>query len=269
MLIEILNYPFFQRAIITGLLLSVSCAILGVFLILRRMALIGDGISHIAFSGIILGLFLNIYPFEIAIIFTLIFSMLIVVIKEKFKIKNDVALGIVFTIAMALGITLLSVSENINIDIHYFLFGSIISVTQEDVIYSMILFAIVITFVLSNYKQLFYVCFDETNAMISGINAKLLNILLVALTAILTIVSIKIIGVLLVSSFLIIPAATAILLSDSFRKTLVYSSAFASLAVISGLFLSYLLDVSSGGLIVLMSGLYFLITGLVKNFVKN
>ncbi|MEM4368490.1 MAG: metal ABC transporter permease [Candidatus Anstonellales archaeon] len=267
-LFEILQYGFFQRALISGILLGISCALLGIFLILRRMTLIGDGISHIAFAGIVLGMFLNLFAFEVSVIFTILCTLLIVYLKEKFSIKNDVALGIVFTLAMAIGIILLSASKGFSSDVHYFLFGSITSVNETDLTYSFIIFLTVLGFIISNYKNLFYICFDETGAKISGINVTFLNNALLVLTAILVIISIKIIGVLLVSSLLIIPAATAILISDSFKKSLLYSSLLSVFAVITGLFVSYLLDMSSGGIIVLVSGIYFLIFGILKNYLK-
>jgi glycosyltransferase involved in cell wall biosynthesis len=176
-MLELLQYSFMQKALLAGSVISITCALLGVFLILRRMALIGDGFSHIAFGGVACGLFASKifdfieekYAFFIALIFSVISALGIVKLREYAKVYGDVSIGIVFSFALALGVILISLAHGFSVDLHSFLFGNIISITDEDVYLAMALGGIVFVLLALYQKELMYLSFDEVSAKVAGI----------------------------------------------------------------------------------------------------
>lgn len=256
-MLEILQYGFMQKALLAGSVIAVTCALLGVFLILKRMALIGDGFSHIAFGGVALGLFVGVVPFGIALLFSIVAALGIVKLREWARVYGDVSIGIVFSFALALGVILISLAHGFSVDLHYFLFGNIVSITDEDVTFALGLGTVVFLLLLLYNKELMYISFDEVSARVSGVPVKRLNTLLIVLTAVVVVISIRIVGILLISSFLIIPPAAALQVSRSFRQTLLLAALFGLVSIISGLFLSFWFDIASGGSIVMMSIVIF------------
>lgn len=261
---EILNYSFMQNALIAGSIIAITTAILGVFLILRKMALIGDGLSHVAFGGVALGLFLNYFPFFITLIFSILSAFTIVKLREWAKIYGDVSIGIVFSFALALGVILISLANGFSVDLHYFLFGNIVTVTTEDVLISFFLGAITLLLLIIYNKELMYICFDETSARVSGVPVSKLNTLLIVLTAVVVVMAIRIVGIILISSFLIIPPAAALQISRSFKETLILSSLFSLVSIVVGLMLSYWFDLASGGAVVMVSIFLFVLSFAAK-----
>ncbi len=260
-MLEILQYSFMQKALFAGSIISITCSLLGVFLILRRMALIGDGLSHIAFGGVAVGLFTSKifdfieekYAFVIALIFSILASLGIVKLREFAKVYGDVSIGIVFSFALALGVILISLAHGFSVDLHSFLFGNIISITEEDVLLALILGGAVFTLLALYQKELMYLSFDEVSAKVAGIPVSKLNTLLIVLTSIMVVISIRIVGILLISSFLIIPPAAALQVSRSFKQTLLLSGFFGFVSLILGLISSYYFDLASGGAVVMSS----------------
>ncbi len=264
MMLEILSYGFMQKALLAGSVIAITTALVGVFLILRRMALIGDGLSHIAFGGVALGLFLNYMPFGVALLFSVASALAIVKLRDWTKVYGDVSIGIVFSFALALGVVLISLAHGFSVDLHYFLFGNIVSITMEDVYMALGLGAAVAALLITHSKELMYMCFDETSARVSGVPVKKLNALLIVLTAIVVVISIRIVGIILISSFLIIPPAAALQISRSFRQTMILSALFGLISLISGLLLSFWFDLASGGAIVMVSVVLFGLSFIVK-----
>lgn len=264
MMLEILTYGFMQKALLAGSVIAVTTALVGVFLILRRMALIGDGLSHIAFGGVALGLFLNYMPFGVALLFSVASALAIVKLRDLTRVYGDVSIGIVFSFALALGVILISLANGFTVDLHYFLFGNIVSITTEDVYMALGLGAAAAAVLLVYSKELMYMCFDETSARVSGVPVEKLNALLIVLTAIVVVISIRIVGIILISSFLIIPPAAALQVSRSFRQTLALSALFGLISLISGLFLSFWLDLASGGAIIMVSVVLFALAFIAK-----
>jgi len=269
-MLELLSYGFMQRALVAGAIVALASSLLGVFLILRRMALIGDGFSHIALGGIALGLFLNTFAespvFLVALGFSALSALAIVKLKESAGVHGDVSIGIVFSFALALGVVLISLAHGFSVDLHYFLFGNIISVSMEDVAIASTIGLLVLGLLLVHSKELMYICFDEISARVSGVDVSRLNTMLIVLTAITVVMSIRIVGILLISSFLIIPPAAALQVSRSFRGTLALSAAFGLASLISGLALSFIFDLASGGAVVLSSIGIFVIAWLLRRY---
>lgn len=257
-MIEILSYTFMQKAFISGIVIAIACSLLGMFLVLRKFSLIGDGIAHISFGGVATGLLFNITPFIGALLFGLIGSFGILKLKEKSHLHGDTAIGIVSHASLGIGIFIASIASGFNVDILSYLFGSILSIKTTELVLSVILALTVISFILIYYKDLFYISFDEESAKVSGIKVDFLNSMLIILTAITIVCSMNIVGLMLASSLIILPSASALQIKTSFKKTLVYSVLISVLSVVSGLVVAYYYDFAVSGTIVMINALVFL-----------
>ena len=261
---EMLTYNFMQRAFISGIFIAIACSLLGTFLVLRRYALIGDGIAHISFGGIALGLLFKINPFFSALIFSLIGSISIINIKEKLRLYGDTSIGIVSHASLGIGIFIASAAQGFNVDIMSYLFGSILVISYFEMIISIILALVVILIIILFYNDLFALTFDENTAKTLGINVNFLNYLLITLTAITIVNSMRIVGLLLASALIILPAASSLMLKKNFKQSLFYSALFGLFSVLIGLLIAYFFDIAASGSIVLTSTIIFLIISLYK-----
>ncbi|MFT4303980.1 MAG: metal ABC transporter permease [Candidatus Woesearchaeota archaeon] len=267
-MIEILSYGFMQRAFIVGILIAIACSLLGIFLVLRRFSLIGDGIAHISFGGVATGLLFNFVPFISALLFGLIGSLGILKLKEKSNIHGDTAIGIVSHASLGIGIFIISMASGFNVDILSYLFGSILSVSTTELYLSVFLAITVIIFILVFNKELFYISFDEESAKISGINVNFLNTMLIILTAITIVSAMNIVGLMLASALIILPAASALQLKTSFKKTTFSSIIISVLTVILGLIIAYYFDFAVSGTIILFNALIFILILLYQNVIN-
>ena len=267
-MIEILQFEFMQNALITGTLIAIICAILGVFLVLRRYALIGDGLAHLSFGGVAAGLIFGIKPVLAAAIFSALGALGILKLVEKAKIHGDAAIGILSQTSLGLGIFIISITQGVNVDIMSYLFGSILAITWTETITAIILAIITILFVTMNYKALLAMTFDEDAAKIAGINTKTLNTMLMILTAIVIALSMRITGLLLISALIIIPPVIATKIAKSFKQTIIISIIISAISVITGIMLSYYLDAATSGTIILTTFTILAIT-LITNKIKE
>jgi zinc transport system permease protein len=183
-LLHLLNYEFIQRAYLAGSFIAVLCAILGLFLVLRKLSLIGDGLSHVSFGAIALGLFLGFYPFYVAIPLVIMASYLVLKLTEKARIYGDAAIGIVSAVGIAGGVLLASLSNGFNVDLFSYLFGNILAISSQEVLLSVGLSVVILLVIIFLYNDLFSTTFDEQFAKITGINTKRINVALMFLTAI-------------------------------------------------------------------------------------
>ena len=244
--------------------MSVACAVLGVFLILRQDSMIGHGISHVTFAGVALGLMLNLMPLITALIVAVVTGLIIMLIKEKSGLYGDTTIAIFSSLGFALGILLVTFSKNFNVDLFSYLFGEILAIEAFEVWLSVALAIAVVVIVISNYHRFMYMTFDRESAKVSGIKVNQLDILFTVLTAITVVLGMKIVGILLVSSLLVIPAAAGLQLAVNFRQAIFVSALAALISVTAGLFLSFYLDLPSSGTIVVLSFLLFLFAFGVK-----
>jgi zinc transport system permease protein len=265
-LISLLQYSFIQKAFIAGAFVAVVCSILGVFLVLRRMSLIGDGLSHVSFGAIALGLFFGIYPFYIAIPLVMLASIFILKINEKAKVYGDAAIGIVSSVGIAGGVMLASLSKGFNVDLFSYLFGNILAISDAEVIISVCLSGLVLLVIYFFYWDLFSATFDEEYAKTNGIKTNFLNTLLALLTSITVVLSVKTVGVMLVSALLIIPAVTALQIAKTFKGTLIITAVISLSSVLIGILLSFVLDLPAGATIVLVNASFFGIALIYKKF---
>lgn len=263
-ILNFLQYSFIQKAFFAGSFVAIVCSVLGLFLVLRKMSLIGDGLSHVSFGAIALGLFFGIFPFYIAVPIVMIASILILKISEKTKIYGDSAIGIVSAVGIAGGVILASVSNGFNVDLFSYLFGSILAISNTEVILSIILSLVVLIVIYFFYWDLFSATFDEEYAKTTGIKTNSINILLTLLTAITVVLSVKMVGIMLVSALLILPAVTALQFAKSFKMTMIIGIIVSLISVLLGITLSFFLDLPTGATIVIINALFFTLAFLYK-----
>lgn len=260
LLIEPLQYGFMQRSLIIAILVGIICAVVGSYLMVQRLALLGDAISHSVLPGLAIAFILNANIFIGAFIAGILSTLLINIIRTYSRIKEDAAMGIVFSAFFALGVTLITLVQKDNkIDLNHFLFGNILGVTIEDVRDTFIIALIILTVVALIYKELLFYTFDPLGAEAAGLPVNKLNLGLMGLIALTIVASLKAVGVILVLSLLITPAATAYLLVEQLHKVMFLGVGIGIFSSISGMYLSYFYNLPSGPAIVLVTfGLFVL-----------
>jgi len=251
--IEFLNYGFVQRAVIAGSFISVLCSILGMFLVLRRLSLIGDGLAHVTFGGVALGLLFKVYPLYASIPVVLLGGYGILKLMERARLYGDAAIGIISAAGIAVGVLIASIAGGFNVDLFSYLFGNILAVSREEVILSAVMSLTVLAIIGLFYHELISVTFDEDLAKVSGIKTKAVNTLLVMLTAVTVVLAMRLVGVMLVSALLILPAVSAFQAARSFKSAILLSSFFGILSVLAGIFISFSWNLSAGATIVLLN----------------
>ena len=256
-MIEFLSYEFGRRALLAGLIVGVGCAVLAFFVVLRRMAFVGVGISHAALGGVALGVLIGVNPVLAALGFSVAVAWLIGLTGGRGRLSEETAIGIFFPTAMALGVALMAGTPDYRQSLLAYLFGNILLVRQGDLILAAVLVGSVLTVTLLLFKELLFISVDEETARAAGLPATRLRYLLLTLIAITIVSAIKVVGIVLVSAFLVIPAATAQLVAPSMRAMLLLSVAFALLAVVGGLWISWLANLPSGAAIVLVAAALF------------
>ncbi|HLG36745.1 MAG TPA: metal ABC transporter permease [Nitrososphaera sp.] len=264
MVLEILQAAFMQRALITGIAVAIICSAVGLFLVLRRHSLFGDALAHLAFGGIAVGLFTNIYPIWTAVIVSVLAALGMTKLRQSTNIPPDATVAVLLSSGLALGIVLVSLSGGFNVDLFSFLFGSILLVSQEELFMILALSGAIMAVLLALYKKFMYITFDEEQAKVSGLQVSKLNYLFIVLASVAVIASIRLVGILLISSLIVIPNITAIMLGKGFRKTAAISGAIAVVGVVAGILLSYVANIATGGTIVLVLVVIFLATLAVK-----
>jgi zinc transport system permease protein len=265
MLFDIIQYGFMQRALISAIAISIICSIVGLFLVLKRHSLFGDAIAHVAFGGITLGLFVGIYPLWTAYIVAILSAVGVNKLRESTKIPPDSSIAVLLTSGLAIGVILISISGGFTVNLFSFLFGNILLVSNDDVVMILITAAIVIPVIYIFYKKLVLIIFDEKQAKVSGLNVTWINTLFIILASITIIASIRLVGVLLISSLIVIPNITALMLGKGFKKTVFISIGISILSVVFGIIISYLVNLAPSGTIVLTMVCIFLVTIIVKN----
>jgi manganese/iron transport system permease protein len=259
-LIEPLQYGFMQRSLVIAIIVGLLCAVVGSYLMVQRLALLGDAISHSVLPGLAIAFLVGANIFVGAFIAGVVSTLLIAWIRTRSPIKEDAAMGIVFSAFFALGITLITTIQKQNkIDLNHFLFGNILGVTPDDVRDTAIIAAVVLIVILLLYKELLFYTFDPLGAQAAGLPVNQLNFGLMLLIALTIVASMKAVGVILVLSLLITPGATAYLLVTRLHQVMILGAAIGIISSISGMYLSYFYNLPSGPAIVLVvSGLFAL-----------
>ncbi len=258
-----LHYAFMQNALLVSVFISILCPCIGVFLVLRRYSMIGDTLSHASLAGITIGLLFDQSPVLGAFVFTSVCGALIEFLRSYFKKYTDLILAIVLSLSVGTAITIIS-SGKLHANADSFLFGSILTVTRTDTYMVMILSFISVLALIFLYHQMIYIAYDEEAAKVAKVKVRRINYVFSILVASAIAVSIRIVGVLVLSSMIALPVATALQFGRGFRVTLLLSVLFSVIDIMSGLFFSYYLNVAPGGFTALVSVAVLVAVLLVK-----
>ncbi|MGD1074681.1 MAG: metal ABC transporter permease [Thermodesulfovibrionales bacterium] len=255
---EFFSYGFIQRAVLAGSCVALLCSLLGVLLVLRRLSLIGDGLAHVTFGSVALGLVLRLHPLFVSLPVVMASSFAILKLVEKARLFGDAAIGIVSAVGIACGVILASAAGGFNIDLFSYLFGNILSISSTEVMISIAVSVLALLIIICFYNDLLSVSFDEELAKTSGIDTARINTLLVLSTAVTVVLAMKVVGIMLTSALLILPAVTSLQVARGFKNTMVLASVTAVISVISGICISFLLNLPSGAMVVVMNFIFFL-----------
>ncbi|WP_127793222.1 metal ABC transporter permease [Agromyces sp. LHK192] len=256
LLLEPLQYEFMVRALATTVIAAIVCAVLSCWLVLVGWSLMGDAVSHAVLPGVVLAYIVG-APFAIgALVFGFLAVALIGLIRGTSRVKEDAAIGIVFTTLFALGLVLISVTPS-QTDLNHIIFGNILGVSVADLVQVAVLAAVAFTVLIVKRRDLTLYAFDPTHAFAIGLSPRFLGALLLAVLALTAVVALQVVGVVLVVAMLIIPGATAYLLTDRFGRMLLIAPAISAVSSVVGIYLSYWIDAASGGLVVVVQGVVF------------
>ncbi len=256
-LINIFQIPFMQKALVAGAALGIVLPFLGVFVTLRKMSFFGDGIAHAALLGVALGVVTGVSPFLAALLIGVVFGTLIYFLERKTNISSDALIGVLFSGALALGLILMSFHRGYQPELLSFLFGNILSVSIGDA-QMMVIFSILITGVLIwLLRKLTLIALDKETAKLYKIRTEILDLFFYILLSLTIVLGVKLVGIILVSALLIVPPTIVKMFSSSFKGLIVGSIVTGEFFIISGLILSYFLDVPSGAVIILLGTVFF------------
>ena len=253
MVLEILEMAFMQRALVSAVTVAVICSLVGLFLVLRRQSLFGDAISHMAFGGIAVGLFVQMAPLWTALVVSILGALGITKLRQSARISPDASIAVLLSSGIALGTVLISLSGGFSVDLFSFLFGSILLVSTEDTYMILGLAAVILVTMTVLYRKLMYIAFNEEQAKVSGLSVTMLNYLFIIIASTTVIASIRLVGILLISSLIVIPNIAAMMLGKSFKKTILASISISVSSVITGIFISYYANLAPGGTIVMVT----------------
>ncbi len=265
---EILSYSFIQKALVVGILIAISSAILGIFLVLKKYSMIGDGLSHVGFFAVALALILNQSTILISIPIVVTSSLIIKYLTKKGDLDGDAAIAMISSSAMALAIFIISITKGMNADINSYLFGSILAINNLELILSIVLSIIVIISIVFLYNKFFAITYDEEFCKAIGIKVDRYNNILLILTSIVIVLGIKILGSLLISSLIIFPVISALRVSKSFKNTILIAILISIISVILGIFVSGMANVPTGATIVLVNLAIYIILSIIKTIRK-
>ncbi|GGB36012.1 manganese transport system membrane protein MntC [Lentibacillus populi] len=255
----IMHYEFLEKALLTSVMVGIICGVIGCFIVLRGMALMGDAISHAVLPGVAVSYFLGINFFFGAVFTGVLTAIGIGYISQNSRIKNDSSIGIVFSAAFALGIILITLMKS-STDLYHILFGNVLAVRSSDMWMTLIIGLIVLVSVYVFYKELLVTSFDPTMAQAYGLPTKLIHYFLMTLLTMVTVASLQTVGIILVVAMLITPASTAYLLTNRLSTMIFLSAGFGTIASVIGLYISYKANLASGATIVLVAATMFVVT---------
>jgi zinc transport system permease protein len=272
MITGILQYEFLQNAFLAGIIIGAIAPLLGVFIVVRRLSLIADALSHVTLAGIAASLFLGKYspfflglnPMYMGMAFSVGGAVLIEKLRTVYKHYQELAIPIILSGGIGLGVIFISLADGFNTDLFSYLFGSVSAVSRTDLWTIIVISILVVLTIVLIYKELFLLSFDEEYAKATGIAAKSIHFIFIVMVALVIAASMRIVGILLVSSLMTLPVAASIRIARGFKQTIFFSVIFGEASVLGGLFLSYYLDLAPGGTIVMIAVFILVITVLLK-----
>ena len=263
-MLELLSYDFMQRSLLAAAIVGGLCSCIGVFVVLRGLSFVGAGTSHAAFAGVTLGYLIGWSPLALAIMFGLATVWITGWVEEKGRMKLDVSIGILYTATMALAILFIGLMKSYNAEVYGYLFGSVLSVTGEELGVIGGLAILVLGLIIAFSKELYFIAFDQEMAEASGIPARRIFFLLLTLVGLTVVIALKTVGAILVFAMILIPASTAYQLTHSLKTLTVYSVIIGVGTSLGGVMLSAAWDVPSGPAIVLLATAVFFVALLVS-----
>lgn len=276
MLTHLIEIDFLRYTVYTGLLIGIIAPLLGAFLVVRRLSLLADALSHVTLAGIAFGLLLEkifilpaMTPFISGMSYSVVGAMLIEKLRSIYKSYEEIGIPIILSTGIGLTVIFISLANGFNTDLFNYLFGSISAISRADFLLVFIISIIVITLIILFYKELVTLSFDEEHAIVSGIRAKSIHLLFIILTALVIAASIRIVGVLLVSALMTLPVAAAMRFAKSFKQLILFAIIFAEISVILGLVFGYYLRIPPGGTIVMVAVVILLIAIGYKRIVRK
>lgn len=268
MFADMFSYQFIVRTLIAGSLISLCASLLGVTLVLKRFSMIGDGLSHVGFGALAIALALNLSPLVVSLPVTVLAAFLLLRISSSGKIKGDAAIALISSSALAIGITVTTLTSGLNTDVYSFLFGSILSMSKVDVYISVTLSFTVLFLYLIFFNQIFAVTFDENFARACGIKAERYNMLTAILTALTVVIGMRLMGAMMISSLIIFPALTSMRVFKSYKKTVLSSVILSVICFFTGIFISFATGTPTGATIVLVNLTAFIIFSVIGKLLK-
>lgn len=273
----ITEVQFIQRGILAGLLVGLICPFIGSFLVVRRLSMISEALSHVTLAGVGFGLLLTnmfllfawLNPLYIGMLFAIIGALFVDRLRHVYREYQELSIPIVLSAGVGVGVLLMSASNGLNTNLLHFLFGSIVSVTRADLIFIMLTSMLVISIALLFYKEMFSISFDEEFARTSGIPNKWINLLFIILVALTISIAMRVVGILLVSSLITVPVATSLRIAKSFKEVIIYAIIFAEVAMISGIVFGYYLGIATGGMVIVIAILQLLIVLTIQKVKTN
>ncbi len=261
---ELFAYDFMQRSLLAAAMVGGLCSVIGVFVVLRGLAFVGAGTAHAAFAGVALGYLIGWSPLGLAILFGLATVWITGWVEEKGRMKLDVSIGILYTTTMALAILFIGLMKTYNAEVYGYLFGSVLSVTSDELRVIGGLSVLVLGLIVLFSKELYFIAFDQEMAEASGVPARRIFFLLLTLVGLTVVVSLKTVGAILVFAMVLIPASTAYQLTSSLRTLTLYSIVIGVTTAVAGVVISATWDVPSGPAIVLLATTVFFISVLLS-----
>ena len=250
-LVEMLSYSFMTRALLVGIPVSLCAALLGVCLVLKRYSMIGDGLSHVAFGAMAIAASAGLAPLPVAVPTVMVSAFLLLRFKNSEGAGGDAAIAMISTVSLAVGVIAVSLNKGLNTDVNSYMFGSVYSITSEDVGISLALSALVAILFLIFYPRIFSVTFDESFAAATGLRVALYNTVIALLTAVTVVLGMRLMGTLLISALIVFPSLSAMRVSRSFRSLVLLAALISVICFVTGIVLSYVIGLPPGGSIVL------------------
>ena len=264
LLSELFSYSFLVRGLVVGSLVALCAALLGVSLVLKRYSMIGDGLSHVGFGALSVAMALNMAPLAVAVPVVVLAAFLLLRISQNSRLGGDSAIALIASASLAAGVIVTSLTSGLNADVYSYMFGSILAMSEGDVLLSLVLAAVVLILFIVFYNRIFAITFDESFARATGTQVSRYNMLLALLTALTVVIGMRIMGTMLISGLIIFPALTAMRLCRSFKSVVITAAVLSVSAFFLGMVASYAFGTPAGASIVAVNTAFFLIFFLIE-----
>jgi zinc transport system permease protein len=266
---EFLHYDFMRNALAAGFLVSIACGVVGTLVVVNRLSFLAGGVAHAAYGGLGLSAFLGLSPMTGTIPFSLVSSLLMGFASRRQKERSDTIIGVMWALGMAIGIILIDLKPGYFVDLMSYLFGSILAVSHASLVLMAVLDCIILLIVIGLYKEFLSMSYDEEFALVSGIPVALLYYVMILLIALTVIMLIRVVGLILVIALCTIPASIAEMFTKDLRRMMAIAAALGMFFTTAGLFLSYYCNLTSGATIILVAGIFYIISLIMKSRRKN